>query len=54
MAPIVVNRKTKEIISAPVLPPEQQDKMWEQYIRCYVRRNPELFKNPPEKQEATA
>ena len=46
MEPIVVDRKTGKIISAPVLTPEERDKMWEQYIRCYVRRNPKIFEAP--------
>ena len=54
MAPIIVSRKTGEIISAPVLTQEQRDKLWEQYIRCYVRRNPELFQTPPKAQEGDA
>ena len=46
MEPIIVDRKTGEIISAPVLTPEQRDKMWELYVRCYVRRHPEIFEVP--------
>lgn len=54
MAPIVVSRKTREVISAPVITQEQRDKLWEQYIRCYVRRNPDLFQNPQKEQEETS
>lgn len=51
MAPTVVNRKTGEIISAPVITQEQRDKLWEQYVRSYVRRHPEMFQEPPKEGE---
>lgn len=52
MDPIVINRKTGKIISAPTLTQEQRDKLWEQYVRSYVRRYPEIFEGA--EQERTA
>ena len=42
MEPIVVDRKTKQIVSAPTITQGQWDRLWEQYVRSYVRRNPEI------------
>lgn len=52
MEPIVVDRKTGKIISAPVLTQEQRDELWGQYVRSYVRRHPDIFEMP--EQESTA
>lgn len=43
MEPIVIDRKTGKVISALTLTQEQRDKLWEQYVRSYVRRHPEIF-----------
>ena len=41
--PIVISRKTGEVISAPVLTPEQREAAWEAVIRAHVRKHPEIF-----------
>lgn len=47
MAPIIISRSSGEIISAPVLTPEQRDAAWEAIIRAHVRRHPEIFQEQP-------
>ena len=41
--PIVVDRRTGKIISAPELTQEQKDAAWEVIIRNWVKQNPEKF-----------
>jgi len=43
MEPIVIDRKTRKVISAPTVTQGQRDQLWEQYVRSYVRRHPEIF-----------
>jgi hypothetical protein len=43
MPPIVVDRTTGSIISAPELTPAQRDTLWGEIIRAYVRKHPEVF-----------
>ena len=50
--PIIVSRKTGEVLSAPVLTQEQRDKLWEAIIRGHVRRHPEIFQEQPHAKEA--
>lgn len=54
MAPIVISRNTGEIISAPVLTPEQRDAAWEAIVSAYARKHPEIFQEPPKGEEESA
>lgn len=40
--PIIADRKTGEIISAPKLTQEQRQRAWEIIVRAYVEKHPEL------------
>ena len=42
--PIVVDRRTGKIISAPELTQEQKDFAWEMIIRNWIKLNPEKFR----------
>jgi len=41
--PIVVSRKTGEIISAPKITQEQKEAVWAAIVKAYAQRHPELF-----------
>ena len=43
--PIVINRSTGKVVSAPALTPEQREAAWEAIIRAHVRRHPEIFQS---------
>lgn len=43
MTPIVVDRETGKLISAPVFTQEQKNKAWETIVRTHAQRHPELF-----------
>lgn len=44
MTPIVMDRKTHEIISAPDLTQEQRNLLWEHIVRAYLDAHPEVLK----------
>jgi len=44
MTPIVMDRKTHEIISAPVLTQEHRNLLWEHIVRAYLDAHPEVLK----------
>ena len=51
MAPIVISRKTHEVISAPVLTQEQTNQLWERLVKNYLEIHPEVIekeRNPNE------
>lgn len=43
MPPIVIDRNTGAIKSAPVLTPSQRDTLWAEIVRNYARKHPEIF-----------
>ena len=45
MTPIVMDRKTHEIISAPVLTQEQKNLLWEHIVWAYLDAHPEVLKS---------
>lgn len=46
--PIVVSRKTGEIISAPKLTQEQKDTAWAAIVKAYAQKHPEIFNTEKE------
>ena len=47
--PIVMTR-SGEVISAPVLTPEQRNKLWEHVVRNWAKAHPEAFAEKEEKE----
>ena len=45
MHPIVIDRKTGAIKSAPVLTQNQRDTLWAEIVRNYARKHPEIFES---------
>lgn len=45
--PIVITR-TGELVSAPVLTPEQKNKLWETIVRNWAQAHPEAFEEREE------
>lgn len=43
MPPIIINRATGAVKSAPKLTQAQSDKLWEMIVREYARQHPEIF-----------
>ncbi len=43
MEPIVIDRTTGSVKSAPELTATQRDTLWGEIIRAYVRKHPEVF-----------
>lgn len=43
MPPIVIDRTTGAVQSAPELTATQRDTLWGELIRAYVRKHPEVF-----------
>lgn len=41
--PIVINRGTGEILSAPEITQNQQDTLWGAIVRNYAKKHPEIF-----------
>lgn len=41
--PIVIDRKSQEIISAPKLTQEQRNALWEHIFRAYLKNHPEVL-----------
>lgn len=39
--PIVIDRKTGKILSAPQLTPDQKQAAWESIVKAYVEKHPE-------------
>ncbi|MDD5882592.1 MAG: hypothetical protein PUD70_00700 [Firmicutes bacterium] len=52
--PIVVSRKTGEIISKPELTQADRDRAWEAVVRAFAKRHPELLVQQPAHNEAQA
>lgn len=44
MPPIVIDRSSGAIKSAPVLTQSQRDTLWAEIVRNYARKHPEIFK----------
>ena len=42
--PIKISRQTGEIIGAPEYTQDQKDKVWENIVREWEKKNPELLK----------
>ena len=49
--PIVIDRKTGEILAAPELTSEQKQKAWEFIVKTYVEKHPEKLQELFETQE---
>lgn len=43
--PIVCDRKTGAVKSAPTLTPEQNSRAWETILREYIKKHPEVLEN---------
>lgn len=43
MTPIVINRKTHELISAPDLTQDQQNLLWGHLVQAYLDAHPEVL-----------
>ena len=43
MPPIIVDRSSGAIKSAPALPQTQKDLLWAEIVRNYARKHPEIF-----------
>ena len=41
--PIIIDRKTGEVLASQKLTQDQKDKLWEAYVRAYICRHPEIF-----------
>ena len=53
MAPIVISRGTGEVLSAPILTPEQREAAWAAIVKAHAKRHPELFQEPNEAKEGS-
>lgn len=43
MAPIVIDRKTGEIVSCPTIPQDLINLAWEMLLTAYIRKYPDVF-----------
>lgn len=41
--PIVIDRKSGKVISAPRLTPEQNQRVWEIIVTTYIQKHPEVL-----------
>lgn len=49
--PIVIDRSTGKLLSAPKPMPEQREKAWEAIVKAYVEKHPQLLQQLGEEEE---
>lgn len=41
--PIIVSRRSGNVVSKPEITQEQRDKLWEGVVKAYIQRHPEML-----------